>query len=188
MATNSALAHSWDGINQGVFLMPSGTTPPTSPAPTPWPTAAKDVGWINDNGVTETRANQETKKYGFQGNGLVKVLRSQYEYTFKFVALEKNRVTDGVVNPGSTIVTAAAVNTISDFVPSGQIIQAIGADFQNGAINERWIIPIAEINSTADMVYVGNDLTGYEFTVTCYANSAGLWRFRVNNDLAFVAP
>lgn len=116
MAINTNNAHSYGDITQRILTAPLGTTIPTSPLPTAFGAGWLDLGWMDDAGLTETDTKQETKKYGWQGGALVRVLRSQAEHSFAFNCLEENAITYGLLRPNSTIVTSggsAEVQTVT---------------------------------------------------------------------------
>ncbi len=102
MAKVTQNAHAYGDITQGIWTSPIGTANPTAPLPTAWPSGWSELGWIDDGGVTETAGQDETKKYGWQGASIIRVLRSKFERSFKFNCLEENAVTLGLIRPGVT--------------------------------------------------------------------------------------
>lgn len=117
MATNSANAHAYGDVTQAVSTAIIGTAAPTAPLPVPLPASWYDLGWLdNDAGLSEGASLQEKKKYGWQGGGIVRTLRSQFERPFTFTCLEENAVTMGLLRPGQAITTVpgtAEVQTIT---------------------------------------------------------------------------
>lgn len=110
MARTTTNTHVYGDTTQVIATAPLGTTAPTLPLPTALPAGWYDLGWIDDGGVTETQANQETKHYGWQGGAIVRTLRFQSEHNFEFQALEENAVTLGLLRRGSTAVTTPGTN------------------------------------------------------------------------------
>src|SRR6187431_1788187 len=100
MALNTANNHAYGDVTQAISTAAIGVTAPTAPLPVALAAGWYDLGWIDDGGVTESRSVNETKKYGWQGGGLIRNLRSQFENPFKFNAIEENAVTFGLLRPG----------------------------------------------------------------------------------------
>lgn len=124
MPINTLNVRSYGDVLQRIYTAPLGTTAPSAPLPTAMPASWYDVGWVSDAGVTESpNQHQETKKYGWQGAGLVRVLRSQFENPFTFQCLEENAVVLGLMRPGKTVVSTgftAEVQTVTiTGVPTG---------------------------------------------------------------------
>lgn len=120
MATNSANAHAYGDVTQAISTALIGVTAPTLPLPTALPAGWYDLGWLdNDAGLTEAATLQETKKYGWQGGGLVRTLRSQFERPFTFTCLEENAVTLGLLRPGQAITTTAGTAEVQTVTFTG---------------------------------------------------------------------
>jgi hypothetical protein len=123
VAINTNNAHAYGDLTQRIMTAAVGSAAPATPLPTAWSAAWKDLGWMDDGGVTENQTYQETKKYGWQGGSVIRVLRSQAEHTFQFNCLEENAITLGLLRPGSPTVTtgsAAEVQTITiTGIPTG---------------------------------------------------------------------
>lgn len=117
MALNIGNVRAYGDITQRVWTSAIGAgAAPTQPLPTAIGANWYDLGWLSDNGVTQAVAQQETKKYGWQGGGIIRVLRSQFEKTFAIECEEENAVTHGLYYPGTTVTTAddtAEVQTIT---------------------------------------------------------------------------
>lgn len=70
-----------------------------------------DVGWMDPAGLAESSNANETKKYGLQGGGLLRVLRNQFERPMTFTCLEENAPVLGLTNPyGVTTTTGSTAN------------------------------------------------------------------------------
>lgn len=117
MAINTANARAYGDVLQRVYTSLPGTTAPTLPAPAALSAGWYDLGWLDDSGLVESpNQHQETKKFGWQGAGLIRVLRSQFENPFTFHCVEENAVTMGLMRPGKTVVSTgftAEVQTIT---------------------------------------------------------------------------
>lgn len=120
MALNVGNVHAYGDTTQRVWTSPiGGGTAPTSPLPAAIGTGWYDLGWLSDNGVTAALAQQETKKYGWQGGGIIRVLRSQFEKTFAIECEEENAVTCGLYYPGTTVTTTGATAEVQTIAITG---------------------------------------------------------------------
>lgn len=122
MSKNTANIHSYGDLLQGVWTAPIGTNLPSqssAPVPGVWPTGWSEIGWISDNGVTDSETYNETIKYGWQGGAEVRRLRNQASKVYNFEALEENAVTFGLLRPSSTITTSGAVAEVQTVAFTG---------------------------------------------------------------------
>lgn len=96
------------------------TAPPiTAAPPAGLPTGWVALGWIDATGVSEAVTQNETKTYGWQGNSLLRILRTQFEHPFTFTALEENAVTAGLRNPAGTTITTGAIAEVQTITITG---------------------------------------------------------------------
>lgn len=135
MSKNTANVHSYGDLLQSVATAPIGSTlPPSSAIWTPgvWPAGWYDLGWLSDTGLTDTEAYNETKKYGWQGGTLVRVLRNQAEKTLQFEALEENAATVGLLRPNVTTTTTGAVAEVQTIAFTGTGTAGTWTDYLPG--------------------------------------------------------
>lgn len=177
MALNTSLIRAWgDGA---IAVGAAGAAVPTVTAPTdlsinfPIPATLKEVGWVSDAGVTQTKSVDTNVKRGWQKGAQVRTLKTSDDQTFQFQALEENAITMGLLRPGSSASEAAGIVT-SVVKPSTQadprswIFSFIDA-------NKRKVVfvPNGEVTGFGDIVYQSADITVYEFTVTINAHTDG---------------
>jgi hypothetical protein len=102
---NIANIRNYADINQGVWTSILGTPMPTAP------TGAYGAGWYScgaieaGNGISEGINVNETSVYLFQGGGLARKLRSQFEHPFTVICSEENAVTLGLARSSSAVTT-----------------------------------------------------------------------------------
>lgn len=160
-------AHAYGDINQIVATAPLGTTAPTAPPPAALPSGWSDLGWMSDNGITETLAQQETKVYGWQGGSLIRDLRSQSEHSFAFECLEENAATLGLLRPGSAVATTGGTAEVQTVTISGT---PTGGTFTLTVPGYGSTAPLAYNVSTAALATALSTLVGQTVTV---AGTAG---------------
>lgn len=179
-AKNTAL---WQGAD--VYIAPVGTKGPADV------TAAWGAGWDlaglldGAEGFTEGR-DQDTSEYYAWGGILYKRTSSKHKRTFKFVALEDNAVTFGLVNPGSERSSEGGVRTGKIKVPTTKRF-AMGMETRDGDKTKRRIIGQAEVTEIGEIKESETDPTVYEITVLVFPEADGTLYDTIETDPDYVA-
>jgi hypothetical protein len=173
----------WGDIDSAVYVANKGTTAPTSPTTTPG-TGWTELGWLGDDGLTETRDVSADQKRAWQGGALVRTVRSSDTRRFKCVAWETSTTTIALTRPGSTPTTTTGVTHTSVKAYTGSDIRAWIIDQRDGAIDNRKIIPQGEVVEMGDIVGKNGELVAYELTIECYPASDGTLYEEYTNDPA----
>lgn len=118
MTKNSNNGHAYGGIADGVWTAALNIIAPSDNT-TAYPAGWYETGWISDTGITEAASQQQTKKYGWQGGALFRILRSQSEHKFSFQALEENAVTMGLLRPNSVNTATAGAAEVQTITMTG---------------------------------------------------------------------
>lgn len=122
------------------------------------------VGLLDgDAGIVESREEDKADHYAW-GGLLVRTSRKNFKMQRKFVCLERNAVTLGLVYPGST----------------GGVIKVPGRNYfkiafetREGDVVRRAISSLyAEVDEVADITESESELVKYEITVTIYPNAS----------------
>jgi hypothetical protein len=151
MAIQSGNAHAYGDVSQRIFTAPLGVAAPTSPLPANLPAGWYDLGWLDDaTGLTEQSGLTTTKKFGWQGSGVVRTVKSQASKEFVFQCLEENAVTLGLLRPASTPSTTGATAEVQAATitgaPTGGTFTLIHPTF--GAITFAYNVPTATMATT----------------------------------------
>lgn len=174
-------ARVYGDINSGVFVADKGTTAPTTPTATP-ASGWAELGWLADDGITEMRNVDSSAKRAWQGGAIVRTVKSGDSRKFKFIALETNVTTLGLIRPGSTPVTTTGVTKTSVKTFLGQDSRAWIIDTIDGDVHTRKIVPNGEVVDVADIKFNSQDITAYEITVECYPDSTGTLYDELTDD------
>lgn len=172
-------------VNADVYVAPVGTTAPTD-LTTAWAAGWEPLGLLSEDGLTESREEESTDHYAW-GGILVRTTRSKHKRTFTVTALEDNAAVFGVVNPGSTAVTATGVTTRTVKVPTPDV-RAFGFEFLDGDIVKRRIIPRGEVVAVGDVTFLDNELAAYELTINVYPVNGVLYTDLTDDPQADVTP
>lgn len=156
-------------VSGAVSVAPTGTAAPTD-ASTALNVAYKDLGFVSDAGVTESRSRSTNEIHAWQGGALVRTLVTSGSLTFHFVLLETK--SDVVKLFYGTTVTQTATDGSFVVIPTstgGR--QCFVVDVIDGAELMRVFIPSGEVTEVGDHVYVNSDPIGYEVTLTAYPDT-----------------
>jgi hypothetical protein len=157
-----------------VFVASLGAAPPTD-VTTAWGVAWEAVGLLDgDQGFTEQRSDDSNEKYAW-GGLLVRRTKFKHKRQIKFVCLEDNDVTFGLLNPGSTRTEDSPTVGITQSVikvPQQERI-ALGFEVRDGSVVRRRLVKNAEVVDIADVKDSESDVTAYEVTVVIYPEADG---------------
>lgn len=157
-----------------VYRAPKGTALPTD-ATTALATAYVDMGYISEDGVTNTNS-PDTENIKDWGGRIVLVVANEKADSFKLTFIESasanvletvygpNNVT--VDNQNNTITVNANANELTEFV------YVIDMAMKGGAL-KRIVIPDGQLSEVGDIVYKSDEAIGYEVTLEALPDSAG---------------
>jgi hypothetical protein len=150
---------------------PLGTTAPTDAS------AALDVGWIDlgyigEDGFTETLTRDTEKKKAF-GGATVKVLQTDFANTFQFAFMESINadVLKRVFGEGNVTVSGANITVAKNkkVLPHESYV----IDTEDGDNLLRTYIPDGQIIEVDDIVRVHTDTIMYTVTVEAFEDESG---------------
>lgn len=165
MATNAENARIWGGDNDSIHLAPVGTTLPTTIDGELDP-AFEDVGWIHEDGITETASGSKEVIRGHQGAGVVRTRMSETGTAIAFTALEDKAQTNSLRYHEKSSEVADGVRRVTR--GAGQRVSARAAvidlfDIDNETIQKRLVIPRLEIVPSGDKTFSNADISGFGF-------------------------
>lgn len=158
-------------VDGGIYYAPAGTTAPTD-ATTALAAAFKNLGYVSEDGVTNTlsKDTNEIKEWG--GDVVDTVLTGQSD-TFKFKFIESFNTDTLKCIYGTSNVTessgAITVTVKANEAPSGvYVIDMI----QRGGRMKRIVIPNGKITELGDIVYKADEAVGYDVTLSAALDSS----------------
>lgn len=142
-------------------------------------TGLTDLGYISEDGVTETRDRSTNTLKAWQGGATVRTVVTDGTLTYKFKLLETKKETVELYY--GTTVTAAATDGNFVIVPTatgGR--KSFVLDVVDGAELIRTYVPQGEVTEVGERVYSNGEAVGYEVTLTAYVDnvlggSAKVW-------------
>lgn len=181
------------GITGRVGVAALGTTMPTTSQAT-WGTTIKELGFISEDGITETNDSDTTEIPAWQNGQVVRRYISGSSTTFGFTAIETNYDVLSLFYPGSVITTASGETKVEIKTPMSApkafIFDVVDGTLANGTTPRviRCVVPKAELTERGDITYSNGDPIGYEMTLTAYPDATGTVMYKYTNDPAAAVP
>lgn len=147
-----------------------GATTATAPTGTSGAlTGFTDLGYVGEDGVTETRDRASDSIKGWQNGATVRTVVTEGTLTYQFVMLETKKETVELYY-GTTVTEAAAEGNFVIVPTATGGRKSFVIDVVDGAELERVYIAEGEVTEVGDKVYANGEPIGYDVTITAYHN------------------
>jgi hypothetical protein len=156
-------------VTGAVYVADAGATLPTD-ATSAVAAPAADLGYVSEDGVTETRDRSTEKIKAWQGSATVREVTTDSSLTYSFTLIETKKETVELFY-GSEVDDAGMVKVIPG-ASGGR--HAFVIDVIDGDDFIRTTIEDGEVSEVGDQVYAAGEPIGYEVTVTCYPDGDGV--------------
>lgn len=157
-----------------VFRAPKGTTLPTD-ATTALASAYEDMGYISEDGVTNTNS-PNTEKIKAWGGQVVLIVSTEKPDTFKLTFLESlnSNVLETVYGEDNVTVNATnnTISVVANAAELDEYVYVIDVAMRGGAM-KRIVIPDGALSDLGDIVYKDDSAVGYEVTLDAMPDSSG---------------
>jgi hypothetical protein len=163
MATDSSNVRV--AVTGEISVAPTGTAAPTT-ASSSLNVAFVGLGYVSEDGVTESRERSTTDIKAWQNADTVRtvVTDANLSYTFRLIETTEAALElfyGSAAASGSLVVTPATTGGRKSFV----------IDVVDGSDLLRIYIPEGEVSEVGDVVYASGEPIGYEVTVRAYPNA-----------------
>lgn len=155
-------------VTGAAYTAPTTLVAPTS-ATSVLAAAAKDLGYISDGGITETRDRSTNQVRAWQNSALVREPVTESSITYNFMLIETKAET--ISEYYGTTVAADGSIKIDPGKTGGR--KSYVFDIIDGDDIIRIYVPNGEVTAVGDQTYVNGEPIGYELTVTGYAITDG---------------
>ena len=144
------------------------------------------VGAVSEDGLTESTSQDRQDIFIWQGAALARRIPGQFTKTFKFAAAETNLFNLSLNFPGSTVTQTAEGASVAEKPPSTDIRAWVLHGTDGSARAQRVYIPKAEITERGDVVWSSQNITVYEWTLSCYVDDSGVvcYRYFIDEDMS----
>jgi hypothetical protein len=151
-----------------VMMSTVGATAPTN-ATAAWSTAWLDLGYLNEDGVSENPLLESEEIKAWQAGAVVRKVITGSGLEFSFTAIETNLRTLELFYPGSTVVGASTTIKLPVATP-----KALGFDIVDGNKRIRIVVPKLQISERGEISYVNGSPIAYPITVAVEPDAAGV--------------
>ena len=160
-------------VGGAIFAAPVGTALPTD-ATTALDVAFKELGYVNEDGVTNSNS-PEVETVKAWGGDQVLVTQTDKPDTFQFTLIEAMNVEAlkavyGETNVTGTLATGIAI--VANAKPLNAQAWVIDMVLKSGNL-KRVVIPNGTISEVGDITYADSDAVGYDTTVSCMPDASG---------------
>lgn len=158
------------GVDGVVSSAPLATAAPTAVG-SALNVAFKDLGYVSEDGVTESNTTTTEKVRAWQGNAVVRTLITEGETTFTFTLIQTNADTlSEYYGLGAGAITGAS-GSFSSSATVSRPRRSYVIDVIDGSNLIRKYIPDGQVTEVGDQVFQNGAPIGYEITITAYDNT-----------------
>jgi len=167
-------------VTGAVFRAKAGTTPPTTAASS-LASAFKGMGYVSDDGVTNSNSPESTEIKAWGGDVVLNPQTGKTD-TFKFKMIETLNVNVQKAVYGDDNVTVSGNETVikANSKEGDEGVWVI--DSILGLYMKRTVIPNGKITEVGDIVYKDDEAIGYEVTISATPDEDG------NTHYEYIAP
>lgn len=154
-------------VSGKVSIGPTATAAPTT-AESTLNVAFKDLGYVSEDGVTESRERSTEQIKAWQDGDIVRETITDSALRFQFTLIESNPETIALFY-GATVDTDDGSLVIVPSATGGR--KAFVLDVIDGDVLIRYYVPQGEILEVGDVVYSNGAPIGYDVTLSTYPDS-----------------
>lgn len=137
-------------------------------------TGFTDLGYLSDDGITESRSRDTNDINAWQGGAKVKTTITGSGATFQFTMIEATLQTLALYyGVAASSITQTAAHGTFDVDPgaTGGNQSFIIDEVTNGGAIRRTYIPLGEVSEVDDRTNVNGEVIGYNVTISAYNSS-----------------
>lgn len=163
-----------------------------APVATPLPTVAtsalnaaflaRELGYLTEDGITQSIANDKTSIKAWQNAAEVRVIQTSSSVTFAMSLQETSPLTlETYYGNYTTLADGGSTQISGDALPHyAWVFHVI-----DGAVKIRIVVPDGQITERGDTQYVNADVLAYPIVITAYPDSSGVnaYKYLDNNIL-----
>lgn len=160
-------------VGGSIWTAPAGTTLPTD-ATTALDNAFKCLGYVSEDGVTNSNSPETEAIKAWGGDTVLQVLTSK-EDTFQFTLIEAMNLDVLKTVYGASNVTGtlqAGITITANATPPEAAVYVIDMVYNNSHV-KRVVMPAAFVSEVGDITYADGEAVGYETTLTCTPDAQG---------------
>lgn len=156
------------GVTGAALVAPVGTTGPTD-AVAPVAATYKDVGYIHEDGVTQTIDTDTSDIKAWQNGDVVRKIQTSHDYTLNMKFIETTDTTLGLYYADDSATATAIKVTGAQSAHKAWVLDVVDGDR-----TVRIVLPDAQITERGDVTYKNDEAIAYEVTITAYPDASGV--------------
>ncbi|MBW3663573.1 MAG: phage tail protein [Actinobacteria bacterium] len=164
------------GVTGAVYVAPEGTARPTD-ATAALIAAFVDVGYISEDGVTESQDEDVEDITAWQNGAKVRKVKTSHDLMYSFTMIETSAVTLREYYGNFAAADSVAVGN-----PVDDTVEIDGVELPHrvwvlsvldGEHVLRVVIPDGQVTERGDITYVNGEAVGREVTISCFPDANG---------------
>lgn len=172
------------GITGAVYSAPVGTDLPASQS-TALDAAFVDLGYLSEDGVTETYDDSVDDIVAWQSAQVVRATTSESSASLSWTMIETRLSTLTTFHRGSTMTSPSANNYRLDVKPIAADQRSWVLDVVDGSKLIRVVVGLGEIVERGEIMYRNGEPVSYPVTLRCYPDANGNLLSKLSNDAAW---
>jgi hypothetical protein len=173
------------GVTGAIYVAPVATPLPTTSTAT-LNAAFVSLGYISEDGVSETYDDSVTDIVAWQSAQVVRATTSESSASLSWTMIETNRRVLEVFHRGSTMETSGANHTLSvkpiQASPRSWILDVI-----DGLQIIRIVVGLGEIVERGEVMYRNGEAVAYPVTMRCYPDANNNLMQKLSTSAAWAA-
>lgn len=135
------------------------------------PTGFTAVGYISDDGVTQT-IDTDTTDINAWGGDVVRTIQTSHKLTYQLTLIETSAASLGVYYGADNVSGSTALTVLikGGDLPHGKWVLEV----RDGDRRVRITIPDGQVTDRGDVVWKDDEAVAYEVTITCFPDADGV--------------
>ena len=163
-------------VTGAALVAPLGTPTPTD-ATTAIAVPFKDVGYIGEDGVTQSISTDVSDIKAWQNGDVVRKVQTSHDFTLQFSMIETTDTTLKLFYADSTVTAGVVKVTGAQSSHNAWVL-----DVKDGKHTTRVVLPDAQITERGEVTYKNDEAAAYDITLTAYPDASGVKAYIYMDD------
>lgn len=172
------------GVTGELYAAVTGTTRPANSTEA-LNAAYVGMGYVSEEGVTETLDESVTRIVAWQGGAVVRSTTEEATATLQLTLIETKAAVLELFHRGSAVTDLGGGQFKIDVKVPTEDRQQFVLDVLDGTKHIRFDIADGEVTERGEIVYANGEPIGYPVTITCYPNSSNVLYTKFSDDTAW---
>lgn len=161
-------------VSGAIYRAAAGSTVPTD-AVTPLAETFAELGYVSEDGVTNSNTAEKTDIYSWGGTPVMKTTdRKPDDWTYTLLEALNPEVLKTVYGDSNVVVSddGKSISVMATADDTGEVVYVIDMALSNNSL-KRIVIPKGVLGSVAEIVYRDNQPIGYKITISALYDASG---------------